>query len=239
MATITVTTGDDTSQPNDGLVSLREAIATANSLDVNDTVDGGAGGDVSLGNSGIDAARFAGDVQDFHIDFVNVFGIERTIERLGAGEVDWLAGIEILAFDTGTFHLDGRNNAPITDDVAVVFGGDAAPLDLDLLLLSRAFELERDARRRIDGDRCAAIPRSRHGSGRLRRRRRPSEPCGRRERRRELRVRSRRRHEHDRPDLTVPPLKDSATGSSSPGGSMPQDRQRVSRPTCEGSRNHG
>ena len=43
MATITVTTAADTENPNDGLVSLREAIATANSgdtIDCSNTLDG-------------------------------------------------------------------------------------------------------------------------------------------------------------------------------------------------------
>ncbi|CAN0217132.1 unnamed protein product, partial [Chrysoparadoxa australica] len=78
-----------------------------------DSLDGGAGNDTLAGGSGNDTAYFSGDYSDYLVSFVDSLGayrVEDTYAADGDDGVDYLTGIESIAF--GDTVLTGLSTPP-------------------------------------------------------------------------------------------------------------------------------
>lgn len=109
----------------------------------NDSIRGGAGDDMIIGGRGDDVAIYAGGVDDYRV--TPLIGQIARVEALTGDEgSDWLQGVEALYFaaDDYTLHLDGRNNAVLAGDDAVVADEDGISQFqiADLLANDREFD---------------------------------------------------------------------------------------------------
>lgn len=123
---------------------------TVNAGDGNDKVTGGGGNDSINGNDGFDTAVYSHSV----FDYLNENGMLTLTPLLGGAVAfataqegtDTLKNVEALQFADATYYMDGRNNAPIaqnleaqTDEdtaVAIDMNGHYVDLDGDALTLT-------------------------------------------------------------------------------------------------------
>lgn len=123
---------------------------TVNAGDGNDKVTGGGGNDSINGNDGFDTAVYGHSV----FDYLNDGGMLALTPLLGNAVAfatphegtDTLKNVEALQFSDATYYMDGRNNAPVAQDleaqtdedtaIAIDMNGHYVDLDGDPLTLT-------------------------------------------------------------------------------------------------------